>query len=199
MNCWNCGVAMEPGQIFCGQCQTLQPPNPKRDHFARLGLPRTFRISIDEVTRRHRALQRKLHPDRFVHASDRVRRLSLEHATLLNDAVRVLRDPVRRGGYLLALRGLDPNAEDNQIRIDPMFLMEIIELREAISELDGSDAHVERGKMEHEVVGRFEELVDALATGLEDESAPLESLAQLVAQLKYLRRVLDELHAHEDD
>jgi len=199
MNCWQCDAAVETGLIFCGQCKTLQAPDPRRDHFARLGLPRTFKIAIDEVTKSHRALQRKLHPDRFVHESDRVRRLSLEHATLLNDAIRVLRDPVRRGAYLLALRGLDPDAEDTRIRLEPMFLMEIIELREAISELDGSDAHVERGRMEHQVAARFEGLVDELAAGLEDDEAPLEPLAQLVAQLKYLRRVLDEIHAQEGD
>jgi molecular chaperone HscB len=128
-----------------------------------------------------------------------VRRLSLEHATLLNDAIRILRDPVLRGAYLLALRGLDPNAENTRIQLDPMFLMEIIELREAISELDGPDAHVERGRMEHSVAARFEALVEELSTGLEDEEAPLEPLAQVVAQLKYLRRVLDEIHAHEGD
>ncbi len=199
MNCWQCDADVETGLIFCAQCKTLQAPDPRRDHFARLGLPRTFKITVDEVTRSHRGLQRTLHPDRFVHAGDRVRRLSLEHATLLNDAIRVLRDPVQRGAYLLALRGLDPNAEDTRIQLDPMFLMEIIELREAISELDGSDAHVERGRMERSVAARFEELVDELSTGLDDEEAALEPLAQVVAQLKYMRRVLDEIHAHEGD
>jgi molecular chaperone HscB len=114
---------------------------------------------------------------------------------LLNDALRVLRDPVRRGAYLLSLRGLDPNSEDTKIRLDPLFLMEIIELREAISELDGPDAHVERGRMERAVAARFEGLIAQLAAGLDDADTPPEPLAQLVAQLKYLRRILEELHA----
>jgi molecular chaperone HscB len=197
MNCWQCGADIKAGDLFCASCETLQPPDPRRDHFARLRLEPRFELSVDDVTRAHRALQRQLHPDRFVSETDRVRRSSLEHATLLNDAVRVLRDPVRRGAYLLSLRGLDPDSEDTKIRLDPLFLMEIIELREAVSELDGSDAHVERGRMEREVAARFESLVAQLAAGLDDPDAPPEPLAQLVAQLKYLRRVLDELHAQE--
>ena len=53
--------------------------------------------------------------------------------------------------------------------------------------------------MKHEVAARFEELVTLLSTGLAEEDTALEPLAQLVAQLKYLRRVLDELHAYEVD
>lgn len=199
MACWQCGAEIDAAELFCPTCDALQPPDPKTDHFARLGLERRFAQDEDEITRRHRALQRKLHPDRFVSRSDRARMLSLQHATALNDAVRILRDPLRRADYLLRLLGRDVDSDEGTIKLDPAFLMEVFELREAIGELSGIDAHVERGRLERDIAGRYEKKLAALGEGLdadgERSEAELDRLAQLAAQLRYLRNILAELHA----
>lgn len=199
MACWQCGADIDAAELFCPTCGTLQPPDPKTDHFARLGLERSFAQEPDEIVKRHRALQRKLHPDRFVSKGAKVRVLSLQHATALNDAVRLLRDPVKRGAYMLGLHGRDLDAEEGTIKLDPMFLMEVFELREAIGELSGVDAHVERGEMERDIAARYEARVAELGAGLDAEGerteAELDALAQIAAQLRYLEGILAELHA----
>ncbi len=193
MKCWQCGAAT--AELDCERCGVLQPPDPRLDHFARLGLEARFAQDVDDVVARHRSLQRKVHPDRFAHRGARERRLSLEHATALNDAVRTLRDPLRRADYVLKLRGIDIDAEgEDRVRIDPCFLMEVMELREATGELVGTDAHTERVRLKQKVVERYEAALGALGAGL-DGDAPLSPLTQTAAQLRYLRRIIDELEA----
>lgn len=201
MACWQCGAEIDAAELFCPTCETLQPPDPKTDHFARLGLERRFEQDVAAITGAHRKLQRRLHPDRFVNRGDRVRMLALQHATTLNDAARILRDPLKRADYLLSLAGREMDHEEGKLKLDPGFLMEVFELREAIGELSGVDAHVERGRLERDIAARYEGKLAKLAEGLDAEGergdGELDGLAQLSAQLRYLRNILDDLQALE--
>lgn len=194
--CWRCGA--ETSALTCESCGSLQPPNPDLDHFERLGVERRYAIDRDAVVAAHRTLQRRLHPDRFVGKSAQERRLSMEHAAALNDALRTLSDPVERAEYMLAGLGVDLQAEgEGRVRLAPAFLMEVMEIREALGELDGTDAHVERAQVGRDVAARFEATVSALGEALDADAPPddgaLEALAQRAAQLRYLRRILEEV------
>ena len=200
MSCWQCGSELSATSLFCDGCKHLQPPSPTLNHFERLGLEVQYSITAKEVVQAHRALQRKVHPDRFVSKGDRERRLSLEHATALNDAVRTLKDPQRRATYLLAMRGFDIESEKSAIKLNPMFLMEVMELREAISELGGADNQTERAQIEHEVAARYEGTLETVGRALDNEAAERsnEEIAHLVAELKYLKRMLDQIHGESE-
>ncbi|MCA9561323.1 MAG: Fe-S protein assembly co-chaperone HscB [Myxococcales bacterium] len=196
MNCWECGAPV--AAMFCEGCEAIQPPDPRLDHFARLGVEHRFEQDPDALAAAHRTLQRKVHPDRFASAGDRPRRFSMAQATALNDAIRVLRDPLRRAEYMLHLRGRDVGAEgEGRVQLSPAFLMEIIELREAVDELNGPDAHTERGRMAREVAARFEGMLAELGRRLDAGDDDLDAMAQLAAQLRYLRRVIDELQVDD--
>src|SRR4051812_4620507 len=105
--CWSCRAEVSAADPLCPACGKVQPPLPagaQIDKFALLGFEPSFDApaGLDD---KFRALPRKLHPDRFARATPQERRFSLEQTTLLNDAYKTLRDPVRRGGDLLPLRG----------------------------------------------------------------------------------------------
>src|SRR5205809_155753 len=101
------------------------------DHFTRLGLPRRFGIDTAALEQNYRERSRQVHPDRFAKAPPRERMESLQAATALNDAYRLLRRPVGRAEYLLELEGVKLGDNDP---VDPEFLMEVMELREALLE-----------------------------------------------------------------
>lgn len=195
MPCWRCTSSAVDQHEFCPTCGSIQPPSPHRTHFERLGVEAGFAQDNDALLKRHREEQRRFHPDRFVSKSDAERRLSLEHATALNDAYRILRDPCSRAEYMLTLRGCDVTSEDKQVALSPMFLMEIMELREVIDELRGSDTHVERGQIERDVALKYESILEELGAGLDGGDQPVAHLAQLAAQLRYLKRILEDLHS----
>jgi molecular chaperone HscB len=91
---------------FCQACGKVQPPAPV-DYFAFFGMPRKLNIDLARLEREFYELSRKLHPDLNARADKREQEWSLEQSSLLNDAYRTLKDPIRRTQYLLGLEGLE--------------------------------------------------------------------------------------------
>jgi molecular chaperone HscB len=104
------------------------------DYFAIFGLPRKLWIEMDGLEKKFLQLSWKLHPDNFVNATERERELSLEKSSQLNDAYRVLRDPVARVEYLLGIEGARKEGEHKQ-QAPPELLEEVFELNESLDEL----------------------------------------------------------------
>jgi molecular chaperone HscB len=131
--CWNCGAATTDAH-FCAACGKIQPLVPGTDYFAFLGLGRKLALDTDELEGRFHKLSWKLHPDRFVRASEYERGLSLERSSQLNDAYRTLREPVSRVEYLLASAGMRREGQHKQ-QAPPELLEEVFELNESLDEL----------------------------------------------------------------
>ncbi len=83
------------------------------DFFSLFELPRGFRLNLSELDSRYRDVQAQVHPDRFAHASETERRLSMQWATHANEAYQTLKKPLERAKYLLHLAGHDIQAENN--------------------------------------------------------------------------------------
>ncbi len=106
--------------------------------FELFALPRSFQVDMELLDKRYRELQRLVHPDRFVNATDQERRLSMQQATRINEGYRTLKDPLKRGRYLLELDGCAID-DEHHTTSDAGFLMEQIELREALAEVRAAD------------------------------------------------------------
>jgi molecular chaperone HscB len=91
---------------FCSACGKVQPPVPV-DYFTFFGLTRKLNIDTSLLEREFYELSRKLHPDLYARAEQREQEWSLEQSSLLNDAYRTLKDPIRRTQYLLRLEGIE--------------------------------------------------------------------------------------------
>ena len=91
---------------FCESCGKVQPAAPV-DYFRFFGLLRKMNIDIPALEKDFYALSRKLHPDLSARASTQEQQWSLEQSSLLNDAYRTLRDPIKRTQYLLKLEGVE--------------------------------------------------------------------------------------------
>jgi molecular chaperone HscB len=199
-HCWSCKTLIARKASNCSACRVLQAPDPSLSHFERFGVPKKFALETAELTRAFRNGQRAIHPDRFVSATDRERRHALEHSTIMNDAYRILKEPMTRAGYLLGLLGLDVN-DEKSTQLSSSFLIMIMEMRESLEELTGPDAHVERRRIQQSIVLEYEEGLARLGSRLdalpEMSSEILNTLGQLHAQLMYLRRVLEEVERLE--
>ncbi len=103
------------------------------NHFQLFDLPVSFVVNQAKLTQRFQALQRELHPDRFASATAAEKRWSMQAASLVNEAYQNLTKPLSRACYLLELNGICID-EETDTQMDSMFLMQQMELREALGD-----------------------------------------------------------------
>lgn len=187
--CWSCHGPVGRVALFCHVCGALQPPD-RSDHFRRLGLSRHFDIDDKDLQRRYIAFQQRLHPDRFARKSKKERVLAEQHTVSLNEAHEVLKDPLRRGAYLLQLAGRIAPTEEARTIDDPQLLMETLERREALSEATSLEAVATLASAaSKEEVQALEALKAAFAADDLDEAT------RVLTRLRYLRKFAEEARA----
>jgi molecular chaperone HscB len=169
------------------------------DPFATLGLAPSFDIDLVAVEKTHRELSRALHPDRYVGEGASGRRAALERAVAVNEAWRVVRDPIQRAEALLVLRGVEVG-EEGEPKASPEFLMEMLEQREALSEARARRDLGAVRAMATEFAARSRRVQDELSRGFASaDPSALGVLRGKVGELRYCRRLLDEVSAIEDE
>ena len=108
-------------------------PDFSKNHYALFDLPLAYALDTPALERAYREVQREVHPDRFVTASDAEKRLAAQWATQANEAYRTLKSPLNRGRYFLSLNGIDTEEERNTAM--PLeFLMQQMEWREVLED-----------------------------------------------------------------
>src|SRR5271167_972667 len=103
-SCWSCGTMR--AVHFCEACGKVQPPKPV-DYFTFFGLPPKLDLDGTALDKDFYELSRKLHPDLNAQAGSQEQQWSLQQSSLLNDAHRALKDPIKRTEYLLKLEGVE--------------------------------------------------------------------------------------------
>jgi molecular chaperone HscB len=149
-------------------------PSAGTDYFATFGLPRKLTIDVALLEQKFLQLSWKLHPDNFVNASESERELSLKRSSELNDAYRVLRDPVARVEYLLGIEGQRVEGEKKQ-QAPPELLEEVFELNESLDELREAK---ESGGDLIELKNKLESAEDNFARKLSEVDAQLQSVTK---------------------
>ena len=107
--------------------------NNLNDPFALLGLPVQYALDRTALESAYRQVQGVVHPDRHATASDRDLRVAVQWATATNEAVRVLRDPVKRAALLCERHGHPVDAESNT-SMPASFLIQQMSWREALDD-----------------------------------------------------------------
>lgn len=161
-----------------------------QDYFSLFGLPQRFGFERAALDRAFRELQMRVHPDKFAHANDAEKRLSMQWATQVNEAYQTLRDPLRRARYLLSLRGVETKEETNTA-MAPEFLMQQMEWREAIAE---AKARHDGGAIEalaQHIAGRSKDCHAELEQAI-DIDDNLEKAAAIVRKLRFVEKLQEE-------
>jgi len=163
----------------------------RADHFALFGLNRGFRLDLSDLDSRYRDIQAQVHPDRFVHAGEAERRISMQWAMHANEAYQTLKKPLERAKYLLHLRGHDIQAENNTA-MPADFLMEQMEWREAVMDARNGRDHHELEHLHHRLRGDINSRYLELG-GLLDESGDPVLATDRVRRLMFLEKLLHEI------
>jgi molecular chaperone HscB len=185
----------------------------KSDHFSLFGLPRKLWIEMSGLEQKFLQLSWKLHPDNFVQAPREAQERALKQSSQLNDAYRVLRDPVGRVEYLLELEGARKEGEQKQ-QAPPELLEEVFELNESLDELrdakdSGGDLASLKSKLEsaqntfqekltevdaelHTAAKQWDAAIDANA-GDSDRKAIMVRLNELLNRRSYIRNLVNNV------
>jgi molecular chaperone HscB len=181
-SCWSCG-SMRAAH-FCESCGKVQPPVPV-DYFTFFGLPPKLNLDVAALEKSFYELSRKLHPDLNARAGTQEQEWSMEQSSLLNDAYRTLKDPIKRTAYLLHLEGVELEEQSKsateQARatgeikkqiVPPDLLEEVFELNMQLEELrrnkkmgeDDAALIAEIGKQKQSLEGKHQALLQELQT-----------------------------------
>jgi molecular chaperone HscB len=164
-----------------------------RNHFELFELAPAYAIDLAVLDQAYRRLQTLVHPDRFASAGDAERRASMQWTTRVNEAYRVLKDPVQRGKHLLELQGVDVAFETNtQMPTD--FLMQQLELREQLEEASARRDPGALDTLADGLAGKRRELEVRLAEAI-DARHDYAGAADLVRKLMFLQRIGEEVDA----
>jgi molecular chaperone HscB len=166
----------------------------KQNYFEIFQLPQVFDLDVRDLSERFLQLQKSVHPDKFVDASDREKRLSMQWATQVNEAYRILKSALPRAIYLLSLEGED--ITHNPV-LDPAFLMQQIELREELEEIELTGASLETLD---EFKGEVEEVMKSLETGFSNfyRDKDLAEAMQVIYKLQFMNKLLVAAHHVEE-
>jgi len=167
-----------------------------KNYFELFGLPVTYIVDVNALAERYRELQRIVHPDRFANAPDQARRLSVQGASLINEAYEILKDPLSRGSYLLTLHGVEMDAQ-NESTHDMEFLMQQMELREELEEIRNQpDPYEAVLDISNRVNKQITSLVGQMAVQFETPTADqLEAAREILRKMRFLQKLRSEAEA----
>jgi Fe-S protein assembly co-chaperone HscB len=158
------------------------------DYFERLELPRSFVVEEKELKQSYRKLMATLHPDRHMMESTEAQDQVLEEASQVTTAYSILQNPHERAVHLLELMGrpLEEAASSDVVGME--FLMEIMELREEISE---TTKQPEFERLIQDNRTRMDDVGVKLAEAFDKEE--MDDALKLTAQLQYWNRIDETL------
>ena len=168
----------------------MASPSTSSEPFSLLGFSPSYEIDLSALEKAFFERSKELHPDRYANAPAAERVVALSKARALNDAYQILKKPVPRAEYLLQRAGV--TIGDNE-RLDPAFLMEILDLREALAEARQAGKTVEVGRMQGEMAARRKAVLAQLPALFETND--LAGIKTQLIVLRYLDRYLEECDA----
>lgn len=161
--------------------------NLHKNHFELLGLTAQFALDTQLLDQHYRQLQAEVHPDRFAAASLTERMQSMQWATQVNEAYQTLRQPTARARYILTLKGVDTE-EENNTSMPADFLMLQMEWREAVEEAYDARDLTALDQLLRDMRQEARALQDKLAITLDQQQAWQEA-AGMVRKLSFIDKI----------
>jgi molecular chaperone HscB len=168
-------------------------------YFELFAIPVQFDVDLDLINARYLELQKILHPDRHASFGAQEQLVAVQKTAELNDALQVLKQPLKRAEYMLAEKNIDIRGEQQTLQ-DPEFLMQQMELREELSEItDAADPEEAIETFEKHVKSLYQDYYQELKQYIDsNEESVLLNAADIVRKLKFIYKLREEIERIED-
>ena len=166
------------------------------DHFALFALPARFAIDQAALESAHKAVQSRVHPDRFASGTAAERRVAMQWAARANEAYRTLKSPLARAAYLCERAGVKIDAESNTAMPGP-FLVQQMQWRETLEDAHGTGDLVQLADLARSTALERDRVVAEIAVAI-DQRDDHGAAARVVRQLMFIEKFGEEVRAAEE-
>ena len=157
-------------------------------HFTLFQLEPAFDIDTAALEQTYRSLAARFHPDRHAAASAFEQKQAMMMASAVNEAYRILKNPIDRAAYLLEQHNIHADSPEHT-SFPPEFLMQQMEWREALEDA-ATPAAVDA--LEDEVM-QARKAGLARCEALIDHQGDYPAAAQQVRALMFIARFADDI------
>ena len=162
-----------------------------QNHFELFHLPAVFALDADRLDQAYRDIQAEIHPDKFAHAGEAEKRVSMQWTTRVNEAYQTLKKPFERARYLLHLHGIDAMDPKNTV-MPADFLMQQMEWREALSEATQAQDMAALQSLEKDLRAHAKSLNGELAELLDERQDYLRA-SEALRKVRFMDKLLEEI------
>jgi molecular chaperone HscB len=163
-------------------------------YFELFNIPVSLQVDVATIKSKFYELSRKYHPDFFSQSTEAEQDEALEKSSLLNKAFKVFNNKEETLKYVLQLKDLLDDEE--KYKLPPAFLMEMMELNEALmdAKMEEDDAKVSSCKsqvssLENELYENIKSIIENFKDGVSTEKELLQ-VKDYYFKKKYLARIL---------
>jgi molecular chaperone HscB len=163
------------------------------NYFELFEIPIQLQVDAKQLSGKFLQLSRRYHPDFFTQDTPEAQEEALQQSALLNKAWNVFQQPDEILAYVLKLKGL--LTEQEKFQLDPAFLMEMMEINEAIAENDPArqtSLNERLVELQQEIYAPVKKIVEEYQEGVTTE-ADLLKIKAYYFQKKYLDRISSSL------
>ena len=163
------------------------------NYFELFEIPVSLQVDTSVTAKKYFELQRKYHPDFFSNATEAEQAEVLEKSSDINKAYKVFTNPDETIRYFLEIKGL--MGDEDKYQLPPDFLMEMMELNEALMENDDSSFEETETKITQLEKHLYDEVQNIVEYYHENNTTAeqLELVKDYYFKRKYLRRILERM------
>lgn len=158
-------------------------------YFELFGIPVQLKIAPAGLSARFFALSREFHPDFHAQADEATREEMLEKSAMLNKAWKTFQSPDETIKYVLQLKGL--LEEEEKYQLPPDFLMEVMDMNEALMEPEEADI-ADLGNKIDSLQTEIYDPVKKMVENYQDMAVSEKELLQ-VKEYYYKKKYLDRI------
>ena len=164
--------------------------------FALFDLPVAFQVDSALLNERYLALQKSLHPDNFSAASAQEQRLAIQKSAEINDALRILKDPIARADSIIALNTGEQENPEEKSNKDIGFLMQQMEWRETLENIENRQDTDELTAFTQEINQIRHAILSELSTALDAQQWDIARA--ITDKLRFIKKLQTEIERVEE-
>ena len=164
--------------------------------FALFDLPVVFQVDSALLNERYLALQKSLHPDNFSAASAQEQRLAIQKSAEINDALRILKDPIARADSIIALNTGETENPEEKSNNDIDFLMQQMEWRETLENIENRKDTDELTAFAQEINQIRHAILSELSTALDAQQWDIARA--ITDKLRFIKKLQTEIERVEE-